>query len=493
MKKILRLINKVATSKVFFGLCVIAIFAAGFGVRLYKINNPIADWHSWRQADTASVSRIYLEQGIDLLYPKYHDISSIQTGMANKYGFRMVEFPLYNAIHAIAGKVITQISFETLGRLIAVLFSMISALCLVLIGTKIYNKYVGFLSAFFFLFIPYSVFYSRVILPEPVSISLGLMGITFFVYYIYSLRRFNLIFFTFFFALSLLVKPFSIFYLLPLGILAIQKFGIKTIFRNFDVLLAFSFALIPFFLWRMWINQFPVGIAHFAWAFNGDNIRFRPAFWRWIFGERIGNLILGMWGLIPFSFGILTSTKKNFFALLLFVGTLIYVTVIATANVRHDYYQAFLMPPIAMLVGYGSYYLWTQKEFNRVVARLVLLFSIAMMLMSGVFQIREYYKVNHPEIIEAGQKADELLPKDALVIAPYNGDTAFLYQTKRWGWPIVEDSFDNLIAKGADYFISVNYDADTNLLLTKYQTLEKNPRFVIIDLHKPIALTKTQK
>lgn len=28
-------------------------------LRLYEIDGPIADWHSWRQADTASVSRIY--------------------------------------------------------------------------------------------------------------------------------------------------------------------------------------------------------------------------------------------------------------------------------------------------------------------------------------------------------------------------------------------------------------------------------------------------
>ena len=69
--------------------------------RLYKVNNPVADWHSWRQADTASVTRIYVKEGIKLFYPRYHDVSSIQTGIYNPKGYRFVEFPLFNAIHAI--------------------------------------------------------------------------------------------------------------------------------------------------------------------------------------------------------------------------------------------------------------------------------------------------------------------------------------------------------------------------------------------------------
>ena len=39
----------------------VIILLLGFGVRLYKITSPIADWHSWRQADTASVTRNFCE------------------------------------------------------------------------------------------------------------------------------------------------------------------------------------------------------------------------------------------------------------------------------------------------------------------------------------------------------------------------------------------------------------------------------------------------
>jgi len=67
-------------------------------LRLYQINNPIADWHSWRQADTAAVARNYLRFGMDLLRPKYDDLSNIQSGKDNPLGLRMVEFPIYQAL-----------------------------------------------------------------------------------------------------------------------------------------------------------------------------------------------------------------------------------------------------------------------------------------------------------------------------------------------------------------------------------------------------------
>jgi hypothetical protein len=75
------------------------------------------------------------------------------------------------------------------------------------------------------------------------------------------------------------------------------------------------------------------------------------------------------------------------------------------------------------------------------------------MIITGFSQIKENYRINHPEIIEAGKVVDELTPKDSLVVAPYNGDTAFLYQTKRWGWPAIDDSIDHIIEKGADYYV----------------------------------------
>src|SRR3989337_3317426 len=67
-----------------FYLLVILIIA--FTVRLYKINTPLADWHSWRQADTSSVTRNYVRNGVNLLFPVYDDLSTIASGRVNPKG-----------------------------------------------------------------------------------------------------------------------------------------------------------------------------------------------------------------------------------------------------------------------------------------------------------------------------------------------------------------------------------------------------------------------
>lgn len=466
------------------------ILVLGFLVRLYKINSPIADWHSWRQADTASVTRSYVNSGLNLLYPKYHDISSIQTGYLNFEGLRLVEFPVFNLFHYLFVKSLPKISLEVLGRLTSVVFSVFSAFLLFLIGKRYWGKWGGILAAFFFLFIPFNIYFSRVILPEPLCVFFSLFSLWLFIKYIDSEKVFYLFSSGIIFSLALLIKPFALFYSFPMIYLLLGKQSIKKIINTpkllINLLIFVDLMMIPLLLWRSWIGKHPEGIPYFTWAFNGDLIRFRPAFWRWIFGERIGRLILGVWGLIPFVLGVIVK-KKNYFGLSLMLGALSYVFIVATASVRHDYYQILIIPPICLLATEGSLALWGSNIFNKWLARPVLIFSIVLGLGMGWYQVKEYYKIDHPEIIAAGQAVDRLTPKDAKVIAPYNGDTAFLYQTKRWGWPVVDDSIENIIKLGATVYVSVDLGSpDTKYVESKYKTLEKTSQFIIIDLTKQI-------
>lgn len=481
-----KLFHKFSNNYIGYLLLSIAVFL-GFLVRLYKIDNPVADWHSWRQADTASVGRIYLAEGINILYPRYYDISSIQTGITNLKGFRFVEFPIYNALHAYFAGLTPSLSFEAIGRLLSIIFSLISSILIFLIGKRFLGLSGGLLSSIFFLFLPYNVYFSRVILPEPAAVTFALLGIFLYIRYLDGKGQGTLIAAGFTFALSMLIKPFTFFYLPPIAYLAYQKYGARLVKDARIVipnLVFLNCVLVPFFLWRIWINQFPAGIPHFGWAFNGDKIRFRPSFFRWIFGERIGNLILGIWGVVPFVFGLLAFSKKTFFNLAFMAGVVLYVVVFATANVRHDYYQIFLIPPISLLLAQGSLAMWRAKD-NVIIVKGVLIFSILVGFLVSATSVREFYKVNHPEIIEAGHAIDKIAPKDALIIAPYNGDTAFLYQTGRFGWPVVEDSIENLIKKGADYFVAVNFaDPDVAFVEKNFTVLEKTDKYMIADLSK---------
>ena len=108
----------------------ILILLLAFTLRLYRINNPIADWHAFRQADTASVTREYVKHGIDLLHPKYQDLSNIQSGKDNLLGYRMVEFSLVNALTAWFLIKLPFLDLVIFSRLISVFFSLGTILAL---------------------------------------------------------------------------------------------------------------------------------------------------------------------------------------------------------------------------------------------------------------------------------------------------------------------------------------------------------------------------
>lgn len=481
-----KIINRVKKIKYLEYIVLSFILILAFLIRLYKINNPVADWHSWRQADTASVTRTYVSDGINLLFPRYHDISTTQTGTFNPEGLRFVEFPVFNAVHAILSKNFPFFSLEVWGRLISIISALVSTFILYLLGKRFISEWGGILAAFFFAFLPFNIYFTRVILPEPLAGVLSLLSLWLFVKFIDEEKTEQLFLSAIFFALAMLVKPFVFFYAVPVIYLAIKKYGVKGIFKNIKLLVAFDIALTPFFLWRIWMNQYPAGIPFWKWAFNGDKIRFKPSFWRWIFGERLGHLILGGWGLVPFSFGLLKPRRREYFNHFFLLGIFLYVVVFATASVRHDYYQTIAIPAVSLILAQGTLYMWETKEFKVWLTRGLLAFSLMVMFLTGALQIREFYKINHPEIITAGQALDRIAPKDALVIAPYNGDTAFLYQTKRWGWPVVDWPIEELIKRGASYYVSVNIGHPQTLeFIERFEVIERTENYVIIDLKNP--------
>lgn len=438
---------------------------AGFAVRLYKVENPIADWHSWRQADTSSVSRNFAKDGINMLRPTYDDISSIQTGIFNPEGYRMVEFPIYNAVHATLFNTFGRFSLEVWGRILTSLIALSTAVFLYLLGKRYYGSMVGLFTAFFYLFLPFNIYFTRVILPDPLGVLFAVSGLYFF--------RVNFVISGLLFALAFLQKPFFAVYLFPLIPDLIKKENLR---KN----LAFIFlSFTPFLLWRAWISQFPEGIPFYSWAFNGDRIRFHPAFFRWIFGERIGILILGVWGLVPFIYGIIKKQNERFH-LYFISGMLAYLVVVATANVRHDYYQILVIPAVSLCLAIGS--TWLLKN-----SKIILFISLFTMFLIGWDRIKPFYQINHPELMEVGKIVDEALPKDSQIVIPYNGDTAFLYQTKRKGWPAVDDSIDHIIEKGADYYVSLDQGSPDSVNFSKrFQTFLKTDRFIILDLHKEL-------
>src|SRR3990172_6816870 len=105
------------------------LVALTFTVRLYRIDNPVADWHSWRQADTAAVARNFVKADFNLLSPQSDSFLALnEHGLENPNRWFINEFPFYNALVALVYK---QFGINVIyARLVSVAFATLGALCL---------------------------------------------------------------------------------------------------------------------------------------------------------------------------------------------------------------------------------------------------------------------------------------------------------------------------------------------------------------------------
>lgn len=468
-------------------LGLIAVLA--IGLRLYHVTYPVADWHSWRQADTAAVARNFLRFGLDPLFPRYDDLSNIQSGKENPMGWRMVEAPIYQVIGASAKLQFPKLSLEVWLRLVTIAASAGTVILLGLLGARYIDPLTGLLAAFIFAVLPYSVFYGRTILPDPSMVwwsmfSIWLVG--------RGKRSWWNLAGALAGALALLSKPTAAFLLLPIVWILWRKYGWSK--RLVVEMAVFGIVSVtPFVLWRFWIAQFPEGIPASTWLFNGTLIRFKGAWFHWLFARRLGDLILGYWGLIPFGIGLMLSPtkKEGWFFRWWILSALLYFIVFATGNVQHDYYQILILPFICIFAAKGlAYMIRGASGIDRRIGMLMAAVCVSLAVVFSWFTVRTYYYIDHPEIVEAGLSADAVLPKDAKVIASYNGDTSFLYQTQRQGWPIGFE-IDKKIAMGATAYVTISptdTDGETRRLAVTYTVLVRNDTFAIIDLTRPTGM-----
>lgn len=456
----------------------LVIILTAFVFRLYRIDAPVADWHSWRQANTAAVARNFIKLGFDPLRPRADDLSNSASGVFdNPKGYFMVEFPLYQTLGFFLYQILKispLITIEICLRLITV-FSSLGVMLLLYQLTKQLGKVTALFTITIFGFLPYSFFYSRAILPEMLAVFLALCAVFFFPksWVLAGIAA----------GLAILTKPTAGFLLFPLIYFCFNKFKLNT----YNVLKLLFFILLSslgFILWRIWINQFPEGIPQNAWLLNGDNIRFSGAYFYWLLGERLAKLISGYWLVVFLVIGLISrSSLSSRINTLLLAGTVLYTLVFARGNVQHDYYQILWLPILAIFSGQGIAILLNKNNnFNYLSSLAMVVFCFIVGIFLSWREIRTYYWINNPAMVEAGLAVDKLVPKDAKVIAPYGGDTAFLYQTNRQGWPVGFE-IEKKISLGADYYVNTNVsDPETQYVLKKWTAVFTNDRFVIVKL-----------
>jgi 4-amino-4-deoxy-L-arabinose transferase-like glycosyltransferase len=473
-----------------FILSIILVIA--FVFRLYKINSPLADFHSWRQVDTAAVSRNYVKNGIDLFHPVYDDLSNVQSGIDNPNGYRMVEFPIYNAIVAILYKTFSIFSLEIWGRLTTIIFSLIIILIIYYLLLKESSRISAIFGSLTYAIFPFFVFFSRVVLPETSALAFSMLAVFFFylnaeyktkglksiIYYLAS---------SILFACALLIKPTVIFYFLPIIVLFYRKYKLNLV-KKLDFYLYFIITLIPLIYWRMYIKNFPEGIPYSDWLFTSVNtsqglksILFRPSFFRWIFFERINNLILGGYLTLFFVLGTISKQKKYLLLSFLF-SALAYIFVFQGGNLQHEYYQTLILPIFSMMVGLGVSFVFEHKKnfINRIFISILVFFIFVFSFYFSYFKVSDYYLYSQELVQEANIINDLTEPEDKIV-TDRTGDTTLLYLANRKGAPsIFRDPID-LKKLGYKYLITSS-EGQINMMKPNFEIIFENEKFTLFHL-----------
>jgi hypothetical protein len=475
-------------------IVLVVLVSIGIGLRMYKINAPLTDWHSWRQADTASVARNYVKTGFDFLHPKYDDLSNVQSGKYNINGYRFVEFPIYSAGIALFEKYLPITTTETYGRLITIFSSLILIILMYYLALKEEGRVAAIGAGAVFSFMPFFVYYSRVVLPDMTALSLIFVAI--YLMYLWKntqSKTYNALFLGAAIvssASSILIKPTTIFFLLPIAYIFFQKWGFGAL-KKIIVYLFFVLTLIPFILWRIWILQYPEGIPVSDWLITSvntyqgvKNIFLRPAFFRWIFYERISNLILGSYLIIPLIIGVLKKQKSSFLFYSIGLASLLYLFVFEGGNVQHDYYQIMILPALALFIGLGIQFILNQKKLFSYYP-FTLTAVIVIFCFSGFFsfyRVQDYYSYNYDLVNIAKIIDSKTQPNDAIV-TDSTGDTTLLYLADRRGYPALTDTLEGLKDKGAHYFVTLN-NHDLKEHLEQYKLVFENNKVYIFDLTK---------
>ncbi len=468
-------------------LLLIAIFSLAFLLRTYHLHWPLADWHSWRQADTAAVTRNFIKEGFHPFYPQFGSFWALNSyGPKNVHRYFFAEFPLYNIlVYPLYRHWGVNLAAA---RLVSIFFSSLTVFSLYWLVSFYSGRGVALLAAFLWATMPYNVYYGRVIMPDPLHVFCGVTALAFLSYWRRRGSWGQLLAGAIFLALTILTKPYGIVLgAAVVGLLLLLP--VKEIWRRrWQIIVLALVSLGPYLLWRWHINHYPEGQFGTDWLVNSTHIRFRPAFFRWLFYERLTKIMLGGGGLALFITGLLAPKKREewlFYFSWLF-GLLVFLFYFATGNVTHDYYQLPFVPLVVIFTSQGAWYWWRQAKtkWRFLWNGGIVISLLVMMLAIGWYETQGYWHINNWAIVKAGQAADKLLPKDAKVIAPYNNDSAFLYQVNRPGWPAVPEPVDKLIKRGATHYVSVSFDSLTRQLMKRCRVVKQTKSWVIIDLRQ---------
>lgn len=463
------------------------LFCLAFILRFYKINSPIIGMHSWRQADTAAISRNYYENGYRFLYPQ------IDWG-GDSQGYVETEFPIYSFIVALLYGVFGV--HEFLGRLLSVIFAMISLYYLYFLLLKMSDRKTALWSCFFFAILPPLIFYSRTFQPESTLVMSLILGVYFFSQWMDTEKIIYFITSLIFIALACLIKIPSLYIGLPILYLAWMKSG-KKIFYQISMWIYGLIVLLSVALWYYHAHRIHLktGLTFGIWEYGLDkwgnwDLIFQWKFWNRIIFQNLAEDYFVWIGFIIFVIGMFLKRKSKLETLsdVWLMALVIYFIIVARGNYIHLYYQLPFMIPAVIYLGkvYAQHFHPKDLKNKKTILLSAGLIGICL-LTAGRYTIYiEKENTRNSDLYKLAEIVKDKIEDKALVIAIDNNDPTLLYLAHKKGWHAFPNQLDTSFVtqknnKGARYIIGNHNLFKGDLELSRLRELLKNHKVIYDD------------
>ncbi|MGH2575781.1 MAG: ArnT family glycosyltransferase [Ignavibacteria bacterium] len=471
-----------------------------FLIRLYHINFPVLGWHSWRQSDTATIAKNFYENGFNILYPQ------ISWGGAGT-GYVESEFQIYPLIVSVLYAVFSV--NDMWGRVVSVIFSMLTVYGLYLLVRKIMSEQAALWSALIYAIIPLNIYYGRAFMPESTMLVCSVYSIYFFSEWLDKEKTKYFIYSWLFTCFAVLVKLPTLYIGLPLLYLAFQKYKFN-LFKNLKIWLLFGLVIIPVILWYYHAHQlFLNGGASFGiWTFGQDKwgtfeLVTQPSFYADVFFKSIAERHLTYPGFILLLIGLFIKREYELERLFDFwlLAVLTYFFIAAQGVRVHEYYQLPIDLPAAVFIGkVFTRYLplenikvtfKTQRYKSYCIILCLVLICILSYLRFANFMKSERWD---SPVFKIANDVKAITPKNDLIITVSNGNPVYLYHCDRKGWTALPQHLDikhieSLKKEGAKWltgekgsFVQENSLENLNKILSNYKIRKNNNNYFIVEL-----------